>query len=281
MPILTNQQISNYYEQYRDVEVTFTKEVIRATGLLTKMIYLKGLGYQWPCIVYSCSMSGAKVVANITPEIYEQIREANNLVSLRFAFKDADKSDPVLFFVSAKVNGYNPYDKEKPNLNFVSLEFTKRPANDLIAVLGEILDAASNSKKRSEERITLDVQTVKKLGLKNKGAKLFVQEVPRNCIVRDVSFSGAKVIIAGVAKFLIEKEVILQLETVNNEVLAIEGETVRYEAVEGRKDLAAIAVKYHEKKVPMEYKMLINDFLKQRKKKHFPSQKDENTKEQE
>ncbi|MFP4618942.1 MAG: PilZN3 domain-containing protein, partial [Spirochaetaceae bacterium] len=41
MPILTNQQISNYYEQYRDVEVTFTKEVIRATGLLTKMIYLK------------------------------------------------------------------------------------------------------------------------------------------------------------------------------------------------------------------------------------------------
>ncbi|MFO7850035.1 MAG: PilZ domain-containing protein [Spirochaetia bacterium] len=271
MPILTNQQISNYYEQYKDVEVTFTKEVIRATGLLTKMIYLKGLGYQWPCIIYSCSMSGAKVIASITPEVYEQIREANNLVSLRFAFEDADKSDPVLFFVSAKVNGYNPYDKEKPNLNFVSLEFTKRPANDLIAILGQILDAATNSKKRSEERITLDVQTVKKLGLKNKGAKLFVQQVPRNCIVRDVSFSGAKVIIAGVAKFLIDKEVTLQLETVNNNVFSIKGESVRYEAVEGRKDLAAIAVKYHEDKVPMEYKMLINDYLKQLKKKHIPS----------
>jgi hypothetical protein len=247
--------------------VTFTKEVIRATGLLTKMIYLKGLGYQWPCIIYSCSMSTAKVVASITPEVYEQIREANNLVSLRFAFKDVDKSDPVLFFVSAKVTGYNPYNKEKPNLNFVSLEFTKRPADDLIAILGQLLDAASNSKKRKEERITLDVHTIKKMGLKSKGAQVYIQGVPRNCIIRDLSFSGAKVIIAGVAKYLIEKEATLKLETTNNELFSIKGKTIRYEPVEGRKDLAAIAIQYDEENVPMEYKMVINDFLKQQKKK--------------
>ena len=267
MTILTSQQISEYYERFKDTEVTFTKEVIRATGLMTKMVYLKGLGYQWPCIIYSCSMSTAKVVASITPEVYEQIREANNLVSLRFAFKDVEKNDPVLFFVSAKVTGYNPYNKEKPNLNFVSLDFTKRPADDLIAILGQLLDAASNSKKRKEERITLDVQTVKKMGLKSKGAQVYIQGVPRNCIIRDLSFSGAKVIIAGVAKYLIEKEATLKLETTNNELFSLDGKTIRFEPVEGRKDLAAIAIQFDEDKIPMEYKMAINDYLKQRKKK--------------
>ncbi len=267
MPIITSQQNSEYYERFKDTEVTFTKEVIRATGLLTKMVFLKGLGYQWPCIIYSCSMSTAKVVASITPEVYEQIREANNLVSLRFAFKDEDKSDPVLFFVSAKVTGYNPYNKEKPNLNFVSLEFTNRPADDLIATLGQILDAASNSKKRKEERITLDVQTIKKMGLKSKGTHVYIQGVPRTCIIRDLSFSGAKVIIAGVAKFLIEKDATLRFETTNNEVFSIEGKTIRFEPVEGRKDLAAIAIQFNDENIPMEYKMMINDYLKQMKKK--------------
>ena len=207
------------------------------------------------------------VIASINPETYGKIREANNLVSLRFAFRDADKVDPVLFFVSAKVTGYNPYNKEKPNLNFVSLEFTKRPPNDLIAVLGQILDAASNSQKRREERITLDVQTVKKLGLQSKGSQVYIQGVPRNCIIRDLSFSGAKVIISGVAKFLLEKEATLTLETVDNEVISVKGKTIRHEPVEGRKDLAAIAIKFDQDSIPMEYKLIINDYLRQQQRK--------------
>lgn len=272
MPLLTSQQISEYYERYQDTEVTFTKEVIRATGLVPKMVYLKGLGYQWPCIIYSCSMNSAKVVANVTPTIYEQIREANNIVSLRFAFKEADEPEPVLFFVSAKVAGYNPYNKEKPNLNFISLDFTKRPPDDLIAVLGQLLDASSNSKKRQEERITLDVQTAQKLGLNSKGAQILIQGVPRNCIIRDLSFSGAKVILAGVAKFLVGKEATLKIEKTNGGIFSIEGKTLRHEPVEGRKDLAAIAMQFNEDSVPIEYKMIINDYLKHQDKKRMALQ---------
>ncbi len=265
MPIFTSQQITDYYERFNNVEVTFTKEVIRATGLLPKMVFLKGLGLQWPCIIYSCSMSTAKVVASLTQENFTQIREANNLLSLRFAFKDADKTDPVLFFTSAKVTGYNPYNNDKPNLNFVNLEFTKRPPDDLISIIGQLLDAAAASQKRKEERITLDVQSIKRLGLKSKGAQLFVQGVPRHCIIRDLSFSGAKVIISGLAKFVLDKEAILRFETYNNAVMSIPGKTIRHEEVEGRKDLAAIAVTFEEEKVPMEYKMIINDYLRQHK----------------
>jgi hypothetical protein len=265
MPIFTSHQISDYYDRFKTVEVTFTKEVIRATGLLPKMVFLKGLGMQWPCIIYSCSMTAAKVIASLTQENFTQIRDVNDLLSLRFAYKDADKTDPVLFFVSAKVTGYTPYNKDKPNLNFVNLEFTKRAPDDLISIIGQLLDAAAASQKRKEDRITLDVQTIKKLGLKSKGAQLFVQGVPRNCIIRDLSFSGAKVIISGVAKFVLDKEAVLRFGTYNDEVMSIPGKTIRHEEVEGRKDLAAIAVTFDEEKVPMEYKMIINDYLRQHK----------------
>lgn len=265
MPILTSQQINGFFETYKDTEITFTKEVIRATGLVQKQIFLKYVGYQVPCVIYSVSMTTAKIVAQLAPTAFEQIRAAKNLVSLRFAFQEPDKTDPLLFFVSAKVTGYNPYSKENPNLNFVNLEFTKRPADDLIGTLGLILEAKTNSKKRREERIIITSDSVKKLGLTDKSAQLYVQSVPRNCIVRDLSFSGAKVILAGVAKFLLNKTGVLHISTNERGLLKIPGTVIRNEGVEGRKDLAAIAVKYEDDRVPIEYKMMINDYLKQKK----------------
>jgi hypothetical protein len=266
MALLTNQQLNRYFENFFETEVTFTKEVIRATGLLPKKVMFKCLGYQWPCIIYSTSMKGAKIIANITTDSHEIIRKANNLVSLRFVFSQSDSAEPISFFVSARVAGYNPYNKEKPNLNFISLEYTQRPPDDLIGILGDLLEAASNSTKRKEERITIDANSMKKMGLKSKSTQVLIDNIPRTCIVRDLSFSGAKVIVPGVAKFLLEKEAELHLSSVERKEIVIKGKTIRHEPVEGRKDLAALAIKFHEDSVPMEYKMLINEYLKQKRK---------------
>jgi hypothetical protein len=266
MALLTNQQLNRYFDTYQDTEVTFTKEVIRATGLLPKKVMFKSLGYQWPCIIYSTSMKGAKIIANITSDSHEIIRKSNNLVSLRFVFAQNDSTEPLSFYVSARVAGYNPYNKEKPNLNFVSLEFTQRPPDDLIGILGNLLEANVNSTKRKEERITVEAASMKKMGLKSKSTQVYIQNIPRNCIIRDLSFSGAKVIIAGLAKYLLEKEAELHLPTIEHKTIAVKGTTIRHEPVEGRKDLAALAIKFHEDQIPMEYKMLINEYLKQKRK---------------
>jgi hypothetical protein len=263
---MTNQQINRYFDHYQDHEVTFTKEVIRALGLLPKKVVFKCLGYQWPCIIYSVSMKGAKIIANISSESYDLIRKANNLISLRFVFAQNDSAEPLSFYVSSRVAGYNPYNKEKPNLNFVSLEFTQRPPDDLIAILGGMLEANINSTKRKEERITVDASSMKKLGLKSKSSQISIQNVPRNCIIRDLSFSGAKVIVPGVAKYLLDKEAELQIDTAEQRSIVIRGKTIRHEPVEGRKDLAALAIQFHEDRVPMEYKMLINEYLRQKRK---------------
>lgn len=155
MSVLTSQQINRYYESFKEIDVTFTKEVTQTLNLLPKHIYMKCLGTQWPGIIYSSSMVGAKIIANISPESFELVRKANNLVALRFAFSIEDKKEKLLFFVSAKVTGFNPYNKDNPNLNFINLVYTKRPPDDLIAILGQMLEINVNSKKRKDERIDI------------------------------------------------------------------------------------------------------------------------------
>jgi hypothetical protein len=66
------------------------------------------------------------------------------------------------------------------------------------------------------------------------------------------------------AKFLVNKECKLRIDLEEpRETIEISGTVVRFEDVEGRKDLAAVAVHFAEATVPMIYKMHINDYLSQ------------------
>ena len=62
MGLLTSQQISRYYEIYRDTEITFTKEFISALNLDPRQVYIKCAGSQWPCIINSTSLQSARII---------------------------------------------------------------------------------------------------------------------------------------------------------------------------------------------------------------------------
>ncbi|MFW5801153.1 MAG: PilZN3 domain-containing protein [Spirochaeta sp.] len=270
MSITTSTQITRFYEDFKDVDITFTKEVIRASLLNTKQIYLKLLGYQWPCIIYSSSLSGAKIIANITPTLKKAIQESKSSISLRFSFLQRDKRDPISFFVPCKITGFTPYQSANGNLHFVSLTFTQRPPDDLIEILGRILDANSAAKNRREERIVITAESVQGLGLKSKGGVLLIDGIPRKCIIRDLSFNGSKIILVGVAKFLVDKLVTLRLAFSDpEETLELPGKIIRFEPVQGRDDLAAFALQFDSEKIPMRIKMRINNYFKIRSK-HQP-----------
>ncbi|NOY10167.1 MAG: PilZ domain-containing protein [Spirochaetes bacterium] len=263
MSIITSQEIIRYYEQYKDIEVTFNRHIIEATGLLTKQVFLKCMGQQWPCIVYSSSMSSAKVITSLKSTHFEIIKKAHNLVNLRFSFKISDKADPLSFFVSAKASGFTRYNKDNPDIYFITLSFTQRPPDDLIGMLGKLLEANVNAKKRKDVRILITPETIRKLSLHSKEAYIYIESVPRKCIIRDISFSGSKVLLFGIAKFLMGKKAVLKIVFEDRKSpMNIEGTIVRFESVEGRKDIAAIAIYFDESRVPMEYKIRINDYLK-------------------
>jgi len=264
MSITTSQQIGKWYELYRTIDVTYTKEIIKSTGLDTRGVFLKCIGEQWPCVIYSSSFSGAKVIASSKQELGDRVTKANSLVSLRFSFKLSDKPDPVSFFIVAKVLGYSNYTQGGGDLQYVSLQYTQRPPDDFIDILGRLLDANINASRRRDERILLNPDAMRRLCLVTKDSYIYVQGVPRKCILRDLSFSGAKAIVAGIAKFLVGKECILRIEVDEpRESLDIKGSIVRYEDVEGRKDLTAVAIQFDLQSVPMTFKMHINDYLSQ------------------
>jgi hypothetical protein len=264
MSIPTSQQIGKWYDLYKTIDVTYTKEIIKSTGLDPRGVFLKCIGEQWPCVLYSSSFSGAKVIASSKQELGDRVTKANNAVSLRFSFKLSDKPDPVSFFIGAKVLGYSNYLQGGGDLQFVSLLYTQRPPDDFIDILGHLLEANMNATRRRDERILLNPDALRRLNLASKDSFVFVQGVPRKCILRDLSFSGSKAIIIGIAKFLVGKECILRVEMDEpRESLDIKGTIVRYEDVEGRKDLTAIAIHFDEAAVPMTYKMHINDYLSQ------------------
>ncbi len=204
------------------------------------------------------------MVASSKQAFMDRVKKANNLLSLRFCFKNPDKVEPMSFFIAARVAGVSPYAQSGGDLQFVSILFTQRPPDDFIEILGRVLDANINSTRRRDERILLTPDSMRRIGLVAKETFLFVQGVPRKCILRDLSFSGCKALIVGIAKFLVGKGCSIKIEMDDpRESLEIKGTIVRYEDVEGRKDLTAIAVKFDERAVPMTYKMHINDCLSQ------------------
>lgn len=263
MAIITAQQILDYYEKYRDVEVTFTKEVIQATGLVANQNLLKSLGDFWPCAPYSASMVGAKVIANLNARFFEAMRTANNLLTVRLSFRLQDRPDPVSLFITARAAGFNRYSKENPDVYFLNLTFSQKPPDDFIYIVGRLLDANLTATQRKEERIIINVDSARALGLRAKETRVAVGDQTRGCIIRDISFSGVKVLLMGASSEMVGKAARIAVAFDEEDTaFVLEGSVVRFEAVQGRKDIGAIAIKYDESRVPIRYKVLINAYVK-------------------
>jgi len=261
MGVLTSQKITVYYERFKDIDVTFTKEIIQVTGLLTQQVHLKCGNDFWPCVVYMASFQTAKIVANIKTGLLAKLQAANNYVNLRFCFKPTGESNTVTFFVAGRVMGTTPYGSSQ-DVNMLTIQFTNRPPDDLIEIMGRVLDANVNSRKRKEVRIQLSADNLRKLNIASAESAVFIQGVPRRCILRDISFSGCKLIMMGVAKFLLDKEAAIRIEFNDpRESFLIKGVFIRAETVEGKKEMVALGLQFAEATTPMGFKIRLNDML--------------------
>ena len=263
MGVLPAQKLASFYERFKGIDVTFTKDMLEVTGLITEQVHLKCGSDFWPCVLYATSFQNAKVIANVKSGLLDKLHHANNLVSLRFCFKnmEMEKGNPVTFFVAGRVLGTAPY-KNSDDVCMLTIQFTQRPPDDLIEIIGRILDANINSTKRREERIILTTENQRKLKLLSKETMVFIQEVPRRCILRDLSFSSAKIIMIGVARFIVEKDATLRFDFDDpRESFLVKGTFVRSEDVEGKKEMVALALKFDEAQIPISYKIRINDYF--------------------
>lgn len=263
--ISVNQLVKRYYDLYRENEITFSKETIRTLRMNPRQIYVKCDGGQWPCIINSASFQMAKIIIGTAGGAFQHIAKKDAPpVSLHFCFED--EGNPIFFFISCKVENITQYTTSN-ELVIVTLLYNQQPPDDFVLKIGTMLDADFNFIKRRAERITINETTQRALRLDKKESIVFIQGVPRRCILWDLSFLGAKIIIMGLPQFLQEKSSILRLVFSDpNEVVDIKGILVKCELVEGRKDLCSVGVKFDENLVPPAYKIRINEYLSTNKK---------------
>ena len=261
MGIVTSQRISILFDRFKDIDVTFTKEIIQVTGLLTQQIHLKCGNDFWPCVVYSASFEGAKVVANVKTGLQAKLQTTNNYVNLRFCFKTPGETNALTFFIPGRVAASAPYGNSQ-DVNMFTIQFSNRPPDDFIEIVGRVLDANVNSSKRKDIRIPLNQDNVRKLNIKSTETTVFTQGVPRRCILRDISFSGSKIIMVGLAKFLLDKEAAIRIDFNDpQEVFLLKGKFIRVENVEGKKEMIALGLVFYDASVPMGFKIRLNDML--------------------
>lgn len=262
MGIATIQQINKYYDQYRDTEITFTKDIIRALGLDPRQVYVKCNGGQWPCIVNSTSFLHTKIIIGTKGGAFSELakKDAPN-VNIRFCFRQENDNEAITFLVTGRVAQIQPYMNSR-ELVIVTIQFTQRPPDDLIETVGRLLEANANAVRRREERIVISEDTKRKLKLAKEECIVVVQGVPRHCVLRDISFSGAKVLLIGLSQFLSNKESTLKLEFDNPpEEIQIKGTIVSADLIEGRKDICAASIKFDENQIPLSFKLYLNDYL--------------------
>lgn len=270
MAHLTQHKIDKFYKNYKEKDITFNKNIISVTKLIPSEIYLKCGSQNYPCILNSSSMMGARIILQADSAFFEQLNSQNKKVSLRYAFKRSEKSGvPLTFFIKSKVEAFNPFSSTKPNLYFLTLIYSQKPPDDLIEILGRILDVHANAKRRKDERIVITKELQNELHMKSNQGAIVVGDQKKSCIIRDLSFFGAKIIVAGNKDSQCEvpkpMKMVIQFNEDPPGNCLLTGDVVRCDVLKDRNDFMMLGIKFDEKQVPLAYTQILNEYLSTRK----------------
>ncbi len=261
MAMITAQQLTQYYNDYKSTEITFTKAILKTLGLDPRQIYIKIEGVQWPCIINSASFSLARIIIGRNGGAFQQIaKNQDHTLNLHLNFRQTT-GQLVGFFVSGKVTDVVPY-MQSQELVVITIAFSQRPPDDFIEVIGNLIDANQNAIRRKEDRIIINPDSCRKMNLLKGETLIAIQGVPRHCILRDISFGGAKIILMGLSQYLMNKDVIVQMEFDEpREKIILRGVILGTTPIDGRKDMVAANVRWDEETVSLSYKIHINNYL--------------------
>lgn len=254
MGILGNTQILAFYKEFQHRELSYTREVAGSLGLLYESPTLKIAGENFACLVHSLSFSAARIVLRVPSVQIEELRTGTRVGILRISFQAGLRSEVEEFTLSGKFTFQShKAGSDGTTLLLVRLDFNHRPPEGLIEIQGRYLKLRSDAELRKDLRITVDEATLRLMGMKSSRADMVIDQIPRKCVLREVSFGGATVILGGVAKFLGEREFRLSLDLSSGSPVDVPGKIIRAEPLEGYKAMAVLGLSHHEDRVPGAY----------------------------
>ena len=264
MSTQTRHKCDEYYRLYLEHDVSLTKDIITKMNLIPNKNYLRYGGENIPCILYSTSMIRARIIAQLKSSVCEKIGLGNKTASLCLAFKREKKQDPVTLYINAKIAGFTPYKSDIPGVNFVTLKYMNKPPDDFIFKLGEIISSSTTSKKRKEQRINLDDEKAKRMQLQTDKIWVICEGKQIPCVLKDISFSGAKIITKRNKEPFLNKQVKLILNISSLEgISAMIGKVVHCEeiTINNNIKLIALGIAFDKASIPDSYKEWVKGFI--------------------
>ena len=255
------------FDKFKTVDITFNKHIITTTRLLPGEINIKVGTKSYSCILNSSSMIGARIIIQVNPLFFEELNQNNKWISLHFAFSRTDKHYPLTFFIKSKVESFNPFNSSTPNLYLLNLVYSQRPPDDLIEIIGTIIEINSNAKQRKDERIDMSTENLLALGIKSPNSLLILGNGKKSCIIRDISFYGAKIISTGVPEEFQEKEIKIVIPFSRDPGnCLIEGEIVRCEPIKAKESFVLMGIHFYEDRISLQYIKILKEFLEKKDK---------------
>jgi len=252
--ILGNSQINELFLKFNHSELTYQKAVSLALGLRPGSASIKLLGQVHPCIIHSSSFSAARIILKISPTLLEELRLGSRLGVLKMSFQTSPSSPVEDFTLSGKYHLQSHQNAgDGALLLLIRLDFTHRPPEGFIEIQGRYLRLRADAEQRKDQRLTVDDDTLKILGFKSSKGDILIDNIPRKCVLREVSFGGSTIILGGVAKFLGEREFNLTLDMIQGGVLILPGQIIRSDPLEGYKAMAVLGLQYLSEKIPTDY----------------------------
>lgn len=252
MAILGKNIIHEYYTKYLNTELNYQKGVMDSLGFQPKTAVLRIQGRVVPCILHSLSFAMAKLIIKLTDQQLKDLKSGSRLCVLKVSYQISGTSEE--FTLSGK---FQPESLQRLGedsyLVLLREDFNHRPPEGLIEVQGNYLKLKADSEARKTQRLALTEENLGYLGLRSAAGDMKIDHIPRKCLVKEVSFGGARVLIGGLAKFLDQREFDLSLDTLDRTPLVLPGKIVRAEAVEGHRELSVLGLQYHADRVPVEY----------------------------
>lgn len=117
-------------------------------------------------------------------------------------------------------------------------------------------------KFQDKEKITINHEVLKLLSIPKEETVILISNVPRKCVLKELSFGGCVLMLVGLAKFLKNKEAKLILFfTDTNEKITLKGIIDEADFMPGRKDISVVSISFAPQEIPMTYKFHINSYL--------------------
>ena len=196
-------------------------------------------------------MKNAKIIIGMDKDAFENLKEANNYVNLNLAFQRDEGKDLISFFIPSIVEGYKNFSDNHKNTFILNLNFTKKPSEDLIEIISEIIEDKEKFDKRQNTRINVNNKIAQDIGLTSPKIVIEIDKIKRTGILRNISTSGCSLLLSCIAKFLMDKPVLLFIASLTfKSVIKINGSVKWSNKIEGRKDIYEIGVEFDKERIP-------------------------------